>query len=150
RLLEATGSNRIRFLPNPDFSTPPDFSAVPNPEPTFSFRAWDLTSGLDVYGNVGGVGDASVNGGTSAYSATSATTKITVNFVNEAPQFVKGADQTILEDAGAQTVAGWATGISVGADIPPDANEATQTLSFVIQSIAYTSPVYNTNATFFT
>src|SRR5439155_1507872 len=46
-------------------------------------------------------------------------------------------------------VAGWATGISPGADIPPDANEAAQALTFVIQSAAYSSPVYNTNATFF-
>ena len=32
--------------------------------------------------------------------------------VNDAPSFTEGADQTVNEDAGAQTVAGWATGIS--------------------------------------
>ena len=35
---------------------------------------------------------------------------ITVTAVNDAPSFTKGADQTVLEDAGAQTVDGWATG----------------------------------------
>ncbi len=34
--------------------------------------------------------------------------------VNDAPSFTKGADQTVLEDAGAQSVAGWATSISPG------------------------------------
>ena len=39
---------------------------------------------------------------------------INVTAVNDAPSFIKGADQTVLEDAGAQTVAGWATAISAG------------------------------------
>ena len=38
---------------------------------------------------------------------------IAVAVVNDAPSFTKGADQTVLEDAGAQTVPGWATAISV-------------------------------------
>ena len=36
---------------------------------------------------------------------------ITVTPVNDAPSFTKGADQTVLEDSGAKTVAGWATAI---------------------------------------
>ncbi len=52
---------------------------------------------------------------------------ITVNPVNDAPSFVKGPDQTVNEDAGAQTVNPWATAISAG---PPD--EAGQTLAFNI------------------
>ena len=39
---------------------------------------------------------------------------ITVTGVNHAPCFTKGADQTVLEDAGAQTVPNWATAISAG------------------------------------
>ena len=54
---------------------------------------------------------------------------ITVTAVNDAPSFTKGADQTVLEDAGAQTVAGWATGISAG-----PANEAGQTVDFVVSN----------------
>ncbi|MCB1601903.1 MAG: GDP-mannose 4,6-dehydratase, partial [Xanthomonadales bacterium] len=45
--------------------------------------------------------------------------------VNDAPSFVKGPDPTVLEDAGAQTVAGWATAISAG-----PADESGQTLTF--------------------
>ncbi|HEV8435222.1 MAG TPA: Ig-like domain-containing protein, partial [Thermoanaerobaculia bacterium] len=51
---------------------------------------------------------------------------ITVTAVNDAPSFTKGADQTSLEDAGPQTVAGWATAISAG-----PANESSQTVSFI-------------------
>lgn len=54
-----------------------------------------------------------------------ATASLTVNTVNNAPIFTKGADQTSFEDAGAQTVTGFATDISAGAT-----NEATQTLTF--------------------
>ena len=43
-----------------------------------------------------------------------ATVTITVTAVNDAPSFTKGADQTVLEDAGPQTVTGWATAISAG------------------------------------
>ena len=45
--------------------------------------------------------------------------------VNVAPSFTKGADQTVDEDASAQTVTGWATAISSG-----PSNESTQTVSF--------------------
>ena len=62
---------------------------------------------------------------------------ITVTPVNDAPSFTKGADQTVAEDAGLQTVAGWATNISPG---PP--NESGQTVSFVIDT--------NTNPGLFT
>ncbi len=54
-----------------------------------------------------------------------ATVSITVNAVNDAPSFTKGANQTVLEDAGAQSVASWATNISKGA-----ANEGSQELTF--------------------
>ncbi|MGZ4970261.1 MAG: Ig-like domain-containing protein, partial [Methylobacter sp.] len=50
---------------------------------------------------------------------------ITVNAVNDAPAFIKGANQAVNEDAGAQTVSGWATGLSTG-----PADESGQTLSF--------------------
>ena len=50
---------------------------------------------------------------------------VNVTAVNDAPAFTKGADQTVNEDAGLQTVTGWATGISAG-----PANETGQTLTF--------------------
>jgi large repetitive protein len=49
---------------------------------------------------------------------------ITVTAVNDAPSFTKGADITVLEDSGANSIAGWATAISAGP------NEALQTLTF--------------------
>ena len=52
---------------------------------------------------------------------------LTVNPVNDAPSFVPGPSQQVLEDAGLQTVPNWATAISAG---PP--NEAGQVLTFVI------------------
>ncbi|PKK88829.1 MAG: hypothetical protein CVV64_17245, partial [Candidatus Wallbacteria bacterium HGW-Wallbacteria-1] len=52
---------------------------------------------------------------------------VTVNAVNDVPAFVKGSDQIINEDAGAQTVSGWATSLFRG---PID--EAGQTLSFTV------------------
>lgn len=45
--------------------------------------------------------------------------------VNQAPSFTKGANQTIPEDAGPQTVAAWATAISVG-----PASDTGQSISF--------------------
>ena len=63
-----------------------------------------------------------------------ATSTVTIQAINSAPSFTKGADQTVNEDAGAQTVSGWATAISDG-----DGN--TQTLTFNVTD--------NTNAALF-
>jgi len=54
---------------------------------------------------------------------------ITVNPVNDAPFFTKGADESVGEDAGAQSVPGWATGISEGA-----ANEGAQVVTFNVSN----------------
>ena len=54
---------------------------------------------------------------------------ITVSPVNDAPLFTVGADQSVAEDAGAQSVANWATNVSPGA-----ANETDQSLSFKVTS----------------
>jgi hypothetical protein len=72
------------------------------------------------------------NGGTAGGGVdTSAvqTFTITVNPVNDPPSFTKGADQTVLEDAGAQTVPNWATNISAG-----PADESGQTLTFLVSN----------------
>lgn len=52
---------------------------------------------------------------------------INVLAVNDEPSFLAGANQTVLEDAGPQSVAGWATAISSGP------NE-TQGLTFIVSS----------------
>jgi hypothetical protein len=55
------------------------------------------------------------------------TIQLTVNSSNDAPTFVAGADQTVNEESGAQTVSNWATAIS-----PGPADESGQTLNFVV------------------
>src|SRR5581483_8328538 len=50
---------------------------------------------------------------------------ITLTLVNHPPSFVKGANQAVLEDAGAKTINGWATAISPG---PP--TESAQNVTF--------------------
>jgi hypothetical protein len=52
---------------------------------------------------------------------------IFVTAVNDAPSFTKGADQTVNEEAGAQSVANWATAISAG-----PADESGQTVTFAV------------------
>ncbi len=54
---------------------------------------------------------------------------ITVNAVNDAPSFIVGMDQDVLEDAGLQTIPNWASGISAG-----PADEAGQILTFNVVS----------------
>ena len=56
---------------------------------------------------------------------------IAVTPVNDAPSFVAGADQAVLEDSGARTVAGWAHAIRAG-----PANEASQVVTFAVSSTA--------------
>ena len=109
---------RIRFVPNAGFTG----------TATFTFRAWDLTSDLDpVTGADGDVGNASINGGITAYSSTFATASLLVGTVNQAPTFVAGPTKTVLEDSGPDTFAGWATSISPGAP-----NESSQTVNFIV------------------
>jgi hypothetical protein len=64
---------------------------------------------------------------TNSSGTSNATVTITITLVNHAPSFTKGADQTVLEDAGPQTVTNWATAIS-----PGPANESSQTVSFQV------------------
>jgi hypothetical protein len=68
------------------------------------------------------------NGGTAgggSDTSSPAAFTITIVPVNDAPDFAAGADQGLLEDAGAQAVVGWATGISTG-----PANESSQSVTF--------------------
>ncbi len=66
------------------------------------------------------------------FTSNSATVNVTVNPINDAPSFTKGPDQTVNEDAGAQTVNGWATNISQGP------NESGQTLTFNVSVTSIT------------
>ena len=72
--------------------------------------------------------DDTTRGGASLTTAPQTFT-ITITPVNDVPSFTKGAGQTVLEDCGLQTVAGWATSISAG-----PADEAGQTLGFIVNN----------------
>ncbi len=104
-----------------------------------STGALSFTPAADASGTATITIRAQDSGGTSNGGVDTSATQtfvITVTDVNDAPAFTKGADQTVLEDAGAQTVAGWATGISAG-----PAAESSQTVGFVVTN--------NTNASLF-
>jgi regulation of enolase protein 1 (concanavalin A-like superfamily) len=60
------------------------------------------------------------------FDSNTVTVNITVNAVNDAPSFTKGANQTSTVSAGAQTVAGWATATS------PGPGESGQVVDFIV------------------
>ena len=71
-----------------------------------------------------------------AFNPTPRTMTVNITQVNDEPSFTKGSDPTVNENAGPQTVLGWATGISAG-----PADEAGQVLTFNVTN--------NTNASLF-
>ncbi|MCF6364640.1 MAG: Ig-like domain-containing protein [Bacteroidales bacterium] len=91
--------NRLKFIPNPNENG--------SPYTTFDFKVHD---GIE-------------------FSTLSYTMTINVLAVNSEPSFTKGADQVVNEDAGAQTVAGWATAID-----PGGAGEGGQVLTFNVSN----------------
>ncbi len=103
-LLAADAATSVRFVPNPDWN-----GSVAG---GITFRAWDRSSGT-----AGSTADTSVNGGTSAFSAATASAGITVVAVNDAPA---GTDRTVStnEDT-AYTFSAADFGFSDVADSPP-------------------------------
>ena len=127
---EDSGSNAIDVLAND--STVPDTGEI--------LTVTGVTEAAK--GSVAIVGGTSVSytpdqdaNGTDSFTYTisdgnstdTATVNVTVTSVNDAPSFTKGADQSVVEDAGAQSVTGWATSIS-----PGPADEGAQTVSFSV------------------
>jgi large repetitive protein len=105
--------------------TPALFAVQPTIDPSGKLT---FTSAANAHGvatvTVTAIDDGgTANGGTN--SSEPSTFTITVLPVNDAPTFSGGANQTVLEDSGAQSVAGWATAMSPG---PP--NESSQTVGF--------------------
>jgi VCBS repeat-containing protein len=145
-VLEDSGARTVSNWPTNISAGPPDentqtvtFTATNDNNPLFSVQPAISSTGTLTYTPAANAfGSATVtltlkdNGGTANGGAdTSApqTFLITVTPVNDAPSFTKGSDQTVNEDAGAQTVTAWATAISAG-----PANESSQTLTFVVNS----------------
>src|SRR4029077_1499732 len=103
------------------------FSAQPAIDPSGNLT---LTAMPDVNGTATVTVKLHDNGGTAnGGTDTSVAQTFTINItaVNDAPSFTKGADQTALEDGGAQSVSGWATIMLTG---PSD--ESGQALNFVV------------------
>src|SRR5436309_3248253 len=67
------------------------------------------------------------NGGVDTSTAQACTINVTA--VNDVPSFVKGSNQTVPQNAGAQTVPAWATAISAG-----QADESSQALNFIVSN----------------
>src|SRR5207302_535695 len=63
-------ANLMRFVPTTNY----------NGAATFTFRAWDMTSG-----SAGSTADTTVSGGTTAFSTATDTASITITPVNDAP-----------------------------------------------------------------
>jgi uncharacterized repeat protein (TIGR01451 family) len=102
--------------------------SIPDPNKTQSFTfnadgSFDFTPKPDFNGPVTFTYKASDG----IAQSNTATVTITVVSVNDAPSFTKGPDQTVFEDAGAKSVANWATNIKAGPD-----NESGQALSITL------------------
>ncbi len=107
---------------NPLFSVQPSINATTgNLTYTLTAHAFGSATVSVVLTDNGGT----ANGGDNTFATQTFT--ITVNSVNDEPTFVKGADQTVNEDAAAQNIVGWATAISKG-----PANESAQVLTFTV------------------
>ncbi|MGX9899808.1 Ig-like domain-containing protein [Arthrobacter sp. SA17] len=74
--------------------------------------------------NFSGVASFTYKANDGVFDSNTVTVNITVNPSNEAPSFIKGADQTVPRGSGSQLVPSWAISISTGA------GETGQTASF--------------------
>jgi len=91
-----------------------------NPDGSFSYTPAADFNGTDGFTYLvnDGVGNSNV-----------ATVTLQIASVNDVPVFARGPDVTRGEDAGAQAISDWATGIAAGA-----ANEAAQALTFLVET----------------
>jgi hypothetical protein len=105
------------------------FSAQPAvaPDGTLTYTSAANVNGSAIVTLVLKDNGGTANGGVD--TSTGQTFTINVTPVNDAPAFTAGTNQTSLEDAGAQTVANWATSIT-----PGPADEASQTVNFIVNN----------------
>lgn len=110
------------------------FTVAPRVDPATGNLTYTLAP------NANGVANVSVtlrdNGGTTNGGVDTSdpyTFTITVDQVNDAPSFTRGANITVAEDAAPQTINNWATNIQPG-PITPAANEAAQAVNFLVDS----------------
>ena len=120
----ASNSNAALFNGTPTIS----------PAGVLSFTPAANTSGTAVLSVTLQDNGGTANSGFDTSAAQNVT--VTVNSINDAPSFTVGANQSVAEDAGAQTVNPWATAI-----VPGPADESAQTVTFNVTG--------NTNAALF-
>ncbi|MBT1701533.1 VCBS repeat-containing protein [Fulvivirgaceae bacterium PWU4] len=105
------------------FSAQPAIDASGTLTFTPAANAWGATTVTVSLKDDGGTANSGVD------ESAAVTFTITLNAVNDVPSFTKGADVAVNEDAAAQSLVTWATGISKGA-----ANESGQSLSFQVSN----------------
>jgi len=123
--LALASSTRLRFVPAANFNGTPAGLTIRVLDNTYEAGFSSTTGGTETRVTA----NSAINGGITAVSTNLNTINTSITAVNDVPAFTKGANQTVNEDAGAQTVSGWATGLSNG-----PANENGQTLSFDISN----------------
>jgi hypothetical protein len=123
RLLDADAFNRVRFVPNANFA-----GVVSG----LTFRAWDDPSSGD-----GTTANATVNGGTSIFSAAAFTASVSVTPVNDAPVRTAGSvnNLTVAEDAPLTSLGLGALSYGPGGG----ADEAAQILSYSVTAVPSSS-----------
>ncbi len=134
---EDSSATAITLVATDDDSASIAYSIVTSPShgtltglaPNVTYTPYPNYFGPDSFSFKANAGSWSSGGFNVAMSSDSdvATVSITVNPVNDAPSFTKGTDQTVNQNAGAQSVPGWATNISTG-----PANESGQSVGFIV------------------
>ncbi|NTW70306.1 MAG: hypothetical protein HGB23_10770, partial [Chlorobiaceae bacterium] len=119
-------STYLRFVPALNFS------GIPGTLRVFAIddsSATNFTSASRRYFDTTGDDHKAIDANQSRVSASGVLLSTNVLPVNDVPSFTKGGGQTLLEDSGAHTVTGWATGLSAG-----PSNESAQILSFIVSN----------------
>jgi hypothetical protein len=104
-------------------------SVTPDTYSLAEIRGMQFRPAPDAYGSAVFTFRVQDDGGTAGGGADLLDQSVAINVspVNDAPSFVRGDHQMLSEDAGPQTLSGWATAISAG-----PANESGQTIGFQI------------------
>ncbi len=121
------GGQTVQFLVSSD--NPALFSTAPAVAMNGTLT---YTAAPDAFGMATVMVQAMDDGGTASGGVDTSAVQmatITINPVNDAPSFAAGPNLMIQEDAGPQSLPGWATAISAG-----PANEAGQALSFIVSN----------------
>ena len=116
----ATSSNPA-LIPHPTVNY-----TSPNTNGTLTFTPTANSNGVATITVIISDNGGTANGGGNAVTNTFT---VTIIAVNDPPSFTKGADQTTLEDGGAQSVSGWVTAINAG-----PADESAQSVSFSVSN----------------